>query len=80
MEPMLKKCDISNDKVTVLKALGKCALADVNCYCKMTSVVTLDSVTLFLRKKDTKYSCKHMRHSPTIGGISSVQWQKVGRS
>ena len=32
---------ISNDNVTVLKACGKRALADVDCYCKMTSVVAL---------------------------------------
>ena len=77
---MLKIRDISNDIVTVLKARGKHALADVNCYCKMTSVVTLDGVTPFLRLKDGTYSCKHMRHRPIIGRISSVQWQKVGRS
>ena len=47
IEPMLKTCVISNDNVTVLKACGKRALADVNCYCKMTSVVMLDEVTSF---------------------------------
>ena len=66
--------------VTVLIAPGKCALADVTCYCKMTSVRALDGVALFLHLKDNLYSCKHMRQSPTIGGISSVQWRKVGRS
>ena len=77
---MLKKRAISDDIVTVLKACGKRALADVNCYCKMTSVGALDGVTSFLRLKDATYSCKRMRHSPTIGWISSLQWQKVGRS
>ena len=50
------------------------------CYCKMMSVMALDSVTSFLHWKDITNTCKCMRHSPTIGGISSVQWQKVGRS
>ena len=76
IEPMLKKRAISNDIVTVSEARGKRALADVNCYCKMASVVpALDGVTWFLRLKDVSYSCKHMRHSPTIDGISSVQWR-----
>ena len=72
---MLKKSIISNDIVRVLKARGKRALADVECYCKMTSVVALAGVhvTLFFRLKDVAYSCKRMRHSPTIGGISPVQ-------
>ena len=77
---MLKKRVISNDIVTVLKACGKRVLADISCYCKMTSVLALDCVVSFLRLKHTTYSCKHMRHSPTIGGISSVHWWKVGRS
>ena len=37
-----KKRVISNDIPTVLKARGKRALADVNCYCKMTSIVKDD--------------------------------------
>ena len=49
--PMLKKRDISNNIVTVLKAHGKRALADVNCHCKMTSAVALDGVTSFLSLK-----------------------------
>ena len=75
-----KKRVISNDTVLVLKAHGKRALADVSCYYKMTSGMSLDGVTSFLRLKDVTYSCKRMRHSPTIGGVSSVQWRKVGRS
>ena len=74
------KCDIPNDIVTDLKACGKLAQAGVNCYCKMMSVMALDGVRSFLRLKDATYSCKPMRHIPTIGGISSVQWRKVGRS
>ena len=53
MEQMLKKRVLSNNYVTVLKACGKPALADVNCYCKMT----LDRVTLFLRLKDVTNTC-----------------------
>ena len=77
MEPMLRKCVTSSDIVTGFNARGKHALADANCYCKMTSVVVLDGVTLFLRLNDVTYLCKHMRHSPTISGISSVQWRKI---
>ena len=75
---MLKKRVISNDIVTVLKATEKRTLADVNCYYKMTSVMALDGVMSFLRLKNVTYSCKRVRHSPTIGRISSVQWWKVG--
>ena len=46
----------------------------------MTSAMALDGVTSFLRLKDVTYTCKYMRHNPTIGGTSSVQWRKVGRS
>ena len=69
---MLKNHVISNDIVTVLKARGKRALADVNCYYKMTSIVVFDGVTSFLRLKDVTYLYKRKRHSPTNGGISSV--------
>ena len=75
-----KKHVLSNDIVKVLKVCGKRALPDVNCYCKMTSDMALDSVTSFLRLNDATCSCKRMLHSPTIGRISSVQWQKVGSS
>ena len=40
--------------------------------------MALDGVTSFLRLKEV--TCKYMRHNPIIGGISSVQWRKVGRS
>ena len=46
----------------------------------MTSVMALDGITSFLSLNDATYSGKPMRYSPTIGGISSVQWQKIERS
>ena len=46
----------------------------------MTSLMTLDGVTSFLRLKDVTITCKGMRRSLRIGGSSSVQWRKVGRS
>ena len=47
---------------------------------KMTSFIALDGVTSFLRLKDVINTCKRMRCSLSIGGSSSVQWRKVGRS
>ena len=55
-------------------------LADFICYWKMTSFMTLDGVTLYLRLKDVTNTCKRMGRSLSIGGSSSVQWRKVGRS
>ena len=55
-------------------------LADVICYWKMTSFMVLDSLTLFLRLKVVTNTRKRMRRSLSIGGNSSVQWRKVGRS
>ena len=55
-------------------------LADVICYCKMTSFMSLDGVKSFLRLKDVTNTRKRVRHSPTIGGDFSVEWWKVGRS
>ena len=55
-------------------------LADVICYWKMTSSMALDGVTLFLRLKDVTDTRKRMRRSLSIGGSSSAQWRKVGRS
>ena len=43
----------------------------------MTSFMASDGVTLYLRLKDVTNTCKHVRHSPTIGGNYSVQWQKI---
>ena len=39
--------------------------------------MALDVVMSFLHLKDITITCKHMRHSPTIGGISSVQGWKL---
>ena len=47
---------------------------------KMTSFMALDGVTSFLRLKDVTITCKRMRRSLSIGGSSSLQWRKVGRS
>ena len=55
-------------------------LADVIYYWKMTSFMTLDGVTSYLRLKDVINTCKRMRRSLSIGGSPSVQWRKVGRS
>ena len=55
-------------------------LADVICYCKMTSFMTLDGVTAFLHLKDVTNTCKRiMRRSLSIGWSFSVQWREVGR-
>ena len=54
-------------------------LADVICYWKMTSFMTLDSVLLLLCFKDVANTCKCMRHSLSIDGNSSVQWRRDGR-
>ena len=44
------------------------------------SVMAFDGVTSFLRWKDVTSTWKYIRHNPTFGGISSVQWRKVVRS
>ena len=41
--------------------------------------LTLDGVTLFLSAMNVRNTCKRLRYSQTFGGISSVQWRKVGR-
>ena len=46
----------------------------------MTSFMTLDGVTSFLRLKDVTKTWKRLRRSLSIGGSSSVQWRRVGRS
>ena len=74
-----KKRDISNNN-SVLKAPGKSTLADFFCYCKVMSVMALDSVTSFSCLKEVTNTSKRMRHSPTIGGNSSVHWCEVERS
>ena len=55
-------------------------IADVISYWKMTSFMALDGVTSFLRMKDVTNTCKRMRRGLSIGGSSSVQRCKVGRS
>ena len=55
-------------------------IADVICNWKMTSFMALDGVTSFLRLKDVTNTCKGMRSGLSIGGSSSVQRRKVGRS
>ena len=60
---------ISNNIVTVLKAFGKRTLANVNCYCKMMSVMALDGVTSFLPLKEDTYSCKRMRAVQLFAGF-----------
>ena len=56
-------------------------LADVICYWKMTSFMTLDGVTAFLRLKDFTNTCtERMRRSLSIGGSYSVPWRRDGRS
>ena len=47
---------------------------------KLTSFIALDGVTSFLRLKDVTITCKRMLCSLSIGGSSSVQLRKVGRS
>ena len=42
--------------------------------------MALDGVTSFLRFKDVTNTCKRMRRGLSIGGSSSVQRRKVGRS
>ena len=72
---MLKKCDISNNNSQFWKREENAWIADVICYWKMTSFMVLDGVTSFLRLKDVADTC-----SLNMGGSSSVQWRKVGRS
>ena len=55
-------------------------MCDSWCYWKMTSFTELDRVTSFLRLKDVTITRKRMRRSLSIGGSSSVQWRKVGRT
>ena len=45
-------------------------LVDVICYWKMTSFMTLDGVTSFLRLKDVTKTWKRLRRCLSIGGSS----------
>ena len=42
--------------------------------------MALDGVTSFLSLKDVTITCKHLRRGLSIGGSSSVQRRKFGRS
>ena len=60
-------------------------LADVICYWKMTSFITLDCVTSFLRLEDITNTCKRRRHSLSFVGSSSIsamaeRWKKLKTS
>ena len=52
-------------------------VADVNCYCRMTSVMALDGVTSFCRLKDVTNTCKHMRNSPSFAGLPQCNGVKL---
>ena len=51
-------------------------LADVVCCWKMTSLMTFEGVTSFLRLKDVTNTRKRMRRSLSIDGSSS-SWKKL---
>ena len=55
-------------------------LADMICYCKMTSFMPLDVETSYLSLNHITNRGKGMQHSLSIGRSSSVQWRKVGRN
>ena len=63
-----KKCVILNNNVTVLKAPGKGALADINCYCKMTPVMALDGLTWFFTLE------RHYKYMLTYATQSNYWW------
>ena len=52
-------------------------LADVICYWKTMSFMTLDSVTSFLHLKNVTNACKRMRHSLSIGGVLQCNGGKL---
>ena len=60
-----------------MKAGGKSVLADIICYCKMTSVMALDGVTLLLRLIVVTNTSKRMQHSQTIGEILQCNGEKL---
>ena len=74
---MVKKCDLSNHS---FESAGKSGLADVICYCKITSVMALDVVTMFLRLKDVTNTSKGMQHSPNYWWEFFSAMVKVRRS
>ena len=70
-----KKPDISKNN-SVLKAQGKCVLADVICHWKWRQ---LDGVKSFYAEKRLQI---HVKVCDTVQllAVSSVQWRQVGRS
>ena len=52
-------------------------LADINCHCKMTPVMALNSVTSFLCLKEVNNTCKRMPNSPTIAGFLQCNGRKL---
>ena len=76
-------CRVNVKKSVIIHSLesaGKMCDSDVICYWKMTSFMALDGITSFLRLKNVTNTCKRMRRGLSIGGSSSVQRRKVGRS
>ena len=55
-------------------------IADVIFLLENDVFMALDGVTSFLRLKDVTNTCKRMRRGLRIGGSSSVQRRKFGRS
>ena len=48
-------------------------IAEVICYCKMTSFMAIDGIMSVLRLKNDTNTCKSMRRSLGTGGSSSLQ-------
>ena len=55
-------------------------IADVIVLLENDVIHGVDGVTSFLRLKDVTNTCKRMRRGLSIGGSSSVQRRKFGRS
>ena len=72
------KRDISNN-YSVLKARGKCALADIIFYCKMTSIMALDGVTSFLRLKDVTNTRQSIYWREFFSAMAKI-WKKLKSS
>ena len=55
-------------------------LADVICYWKMMSFMTLEDVMSFLRLKDITNTCKRMRRSLSIDGVLQCNGRKLEKA
>ena len=55
-------------------------LVDIICYWKMTSFMTLNGVTSFLRLKDVTNTCKRMRHRREFFRAMAESWKKLKTS